>query len=88
MCFGCSNEPSHRDGSFEYPQHKFWRRNKENNFPIRTLIWRPVLPAGLESHVVRELAFFNFLKIPNFGNTINLEIGSKTYEILTVTCLK
>ena len=21
MCFGCSKEPSHRDGSSEYPQH-------------------------------------------------------------------
>ena len=21
MCFGCSKEQSHRDGSFEYPQH-------------------------------------------------------------------
>ena len=21
----------------------FWMRNKENNFPIRTLIWRPAL---------------------------------------------
>ena len=21
MCFRCSKEPSHRDGSFEYPQH-------------------------------------------------------------------
>ena len=41
MCFGCSKELSHRDGSFEYPQHMFWMRNKENNFPIRTLIWRP-----------------------------------------------
>ena len=41
MCFGCLKEPSHRDGSFEYPQHMFWMRNKENNFPIRTLIWRP-----------------------------------------------
>ena len=41
MCFGCSKEPSHRDGSFEYPQHMFWMRNEENNFPIRTLIWRP-----------------------------------------------
>ena len=28
MCFGCSKEPSHRDGSFEYPQHMFWLRNK------------------------------------------------------------
>ena len=23
ICFGCSKEPSHRDGSFEYPQHIF-----------------------------------------------------------------
>ena len=40
MCFGCSKEPSHRDSSFEYPQHMFWMRNKENNFPIRALICR------------------------------------------------
>ena len=37
----CSKEPSHRDGSFEYPQYMFWIRNKENSFPIHTLIWRP-----------------------------------------------
>ena len=24
--FGCSKEPSHRDGSFEYTQHMFWMR--------------------------------------------------------------
>ena len=29
--FGCSKEPSHRDGSFEYPQHMFKLRNKNNN---------------------------------------------------------
>ena len=32
MCFGCSKEPSHRDGSFEYPQHTFYLINKKNNF--------------------------------------------------------
>ena len=41
MGFGCSKEPSHRDGSFEYPQHMFWLRNKENNLQLGTLIWRP-----------------------------------------------
>ena len=41
ICFGCTKEPSHRDGSFEYPQHMFWLRNKKNNFQLRTLIWRP-----------------------------------------------
>ena len=28
ICFGCSKEPPHRDGSFEYPQHIFLLRNK------------------------------------------------------------
>ena len=40
MYFGCSKEPSHRDGSVEYPQHMFWLRNKKNNFQLR-IIWRP-----------------------------------------------
>ena len=31
ICFGCSKEPSHRDGSFEYPQHMVWLRNEKNN---------------------------------------------------------
>ena len=29
MCFVCSKEWSHWDGSFEYPQHMFWKRNKD-----------------------------------------------------------
>ena len=41
MCLGCSKEPSHRDGSFEYPQYMFWLRNKKNNFLLHTLIWGP-----------------------------------------------
>ena len=41
MCFGCSKEPSHRDGCFKYPQHMFWLRNNKNNFQLRTLIWGP-----------------------------------------------
>ena len=32
MCFGCSKEPSHQDGSFEYPQDMFWFRSKTNIF--------------------------------------------------------
>ena len=38
MCFGYSKEPSHRDGSFEYPQHMFWLRNKKNNFQLPPFI--------------------------------------------------
>ena len=32
MCFVCSRELSHRDGSFEHTQHMFWLRNKKNIF--------------------------------------------------------
>ena len=39
ICFGCSKEPSHRDGSLEYPQHMFWLRDKKNNFQSCNLIW-------------------------------------------------
>ena len=31
---------SHRETSFEHPQHMFWLRNKKNNFLVQTLIWR------------------------------------------------
>ena len=37
ICFGCLNEQSHRDGSFEYPQHMFWLRNKKIIFSYTLL---------------------------------------------------
>ena len=42
MWFGWKKEPSHWDGSFEYPQNMFWLRNENINFLLHTLIWRPV----------------------------------------------
>ena len=50
MSFGCSREPSHRDGSFEYPQHMFWYGNKKNNFQLRNLIWRHVISVRNQLH--------------------------------------
>ena len=44
MCFGCSKDPSHRDGSFEYPQHMFWLRNK------KIIFWYRLLSGGLLIH--------------------------------------
>ena len=38
--FGCSKEPSHLDGSFEYPQHMFWLRIKKSNFRLPILTQR------------------------------------------------
>ena len=37
ICFGCSKELSHRDSSFEYPQHMFWCLNKKIIFLVHTL---------------------------------------------------
>ena len=41
ICFGCSKEPFHWDCSFEYPQHRFWLRNKKISFNLPTFIWKP-----------------------------------------------
>ena len=38
ICFGCSKEPSHWDGSFGYLQHMFWLRNKKIIFLLHTFI--------------------------------------------------
>ena len=57
--FGCSKEPSHRDGSFEFPQHMFWLRNKKNNVLLCTLIWGPVCP---DFDIYRSLCPFLFDK--------------------------
>ena len=46
MCFGYSKEPSHGDGSFEYPQHMFWLRNKKYDFQLRILISGPAWLLG------------------------------------------
>ena len=37
VCFGCSKEPSYRDGSFEYPQNMFWLRIHANKFTLGRL---------------------------------------------------
>ena len=34
ICFGCSKEPSHQDGSFEYQQQMFWLRKKKIIFSV------------------------------------------------------
>ena len=53
MCFGCSKEPSHRDGSFEYPQHMFWLRNIKSYFSCA------LLSRGLEDMCI-QLRFTQF----------------------------
>ena len=46
MCFRCSKEPPHWDGSFEYPQHMFWLRNKKIIFSYT------LLSGSLKQHLI------------------------------------
>ena len=41
MCFGCSKEPSHRDASFEYPEHMFRLSNKKINDALLSRVLKP-----------------------------------------------
>ena len=73
MCFGCSKELSHRDSSFEYPQHMFWLRNKKNNFQLRTLIWGPDLCDKTKTKDCQSSLF----SIPQY---INLETSNIVFD--------
>ena len=64
MCFGCSKEPSHRDDSFEYPQHMFWLRKNKNNFHSYAVPWVVlwfviVYPTKKETHTVQLVKLAN-----------------------------
>ena len=64
MCFGCSKELSHQNGSFEYSQHMFWLRNKKNDFLFSTLIWGPglllVYQIQIREHFFVVIFFFYY----------------------------
>ena len=38
ICYGCSKEPSHGGGSFEYPQHMLRLRSQKIYFQLYTLM--------------------------------------------------
>ena len=53
MCFGCSKEPSHLDGSFENPQHMFWLSNKKKyTLLYRSLMYLHLMQLGLSAVVL------------------------------------
>ena len=66
ICFGFSKEPSQWDGSFEYPQHMFWLRNKKINFWLHTLIRRSGWSL-ISSQTLLILFSFSNLGMPSVG---------------------
>ena len=73
MRFRCSKEPSHRDGSFEYPQHMFGLRIKESSFQLHLYLvtcqdnlMPPILK--VQGHIVFGLhvCATNFLTMTDF----------------------
>ena len=58
ICFGCSKESSHRDGSFEYPQHMFWLRIKNIIFLLHVLILETCL-RNMHIKVLVEQSMFD-----------------------------
>ena len=62
MCFGRSKEPSHRDGSFEYPKYMLWPRNEKN---ARKFIFEVSKTSPFSYSDKRES--LHFQNIPLFG---------------------
>ena len=93
ICFGCSKEPSHWDGSFEYPQHMFWLRNNKIKFSLRTLNWSPASCWGRESWLlyfncvvaVCVLCFFLMVSRVGLWSVIVAFLGH-THKYLFKTC--
>ena len=70
MCFGCSKEPSHRDGSFEYPQHMFWLRNEKMIFIDK------LLSGGLHDYLshVKRLGHLPKKRTPGLESPMHMRI--------------
>ena len=60
MYFWCSKEPSHRDSSFEYPQHMFWLRNKKIVFSYALLSGGLVFTTKSDVVYVVSILFYLF----------------------------
>ena len=70
LCFGCSKEPSHWDGSFEHSQHMFWMRNKKPIFLLHTLNLSPGTKSFLTCHILASFTDYQFGKRKLLGTRL------------------
>ena len=85
MCFGCSKEPSHRAGSFEYPHHMFLSRNNKNQ--LRILIWGPGQSLShIRAGISNDRKLINSINLPEFGYFV--ESHSQLTQFLVCSVVK
>ena len=70
MCFGRSKEPSHRDGSFEYPKYMLWPRNEKTRDNLSSKFPRRVCSATVTSENLNIFKTSPFLEL-SFSDIIN-----------------
>ena len=63
MCFGRSKEPSHRDGSFEYPKYMLWPRNEKTRDNLSSKFPRRVCSATVTSENLNIFKTSPFLEL-------------------------
>ena len=88
ICFGCSKDLSHRDNSFEHPQHMFWLRNKKNNFQLRTLIWGPEYYFILILSKAKPNAILLLHQRLKYKKYHAIHLLLKVYSCRTIRCFK
>ena len=63
MCFGRSKEPSHRDGSFEYPKYMLWPRNENMRENLSSKLPKRVSSATVTSENLNNFKTSPFLEL-------------------------
>ena len=63
MCFGRSKEPSHRDGSFEYPKYMLWPRNEKTRNNLSSKFPRRDCSASVTSENLNIFKASTFLEL-------------------------
>ena len=80
ICFGCSEEPSHCDGSFEYPQHMFWLRNKKINFLCSDKVEPNLLTYALSLYCLEKNIDADSLIAQYMINDMEKQVGKKSWH--------
>ena len=88
MCFGRSKEPSHRDGSFEYPKYMLWPRNEKTRDNLSSKFPRRVCSATVASenlNIFKTSLFFGAVR-QNFISVQLRECAGSSEPYLLQLC--